>query len=152
MGASTELHEKSIEVVKHIDRKPVTVEMDKDHLQQVLQNLLKNACQAMSAGGRLTISTSSTACSAHAPGEFAEIKISDTGSGITEEDIGRIFEPFFTTKRDGMGLGLYISRLLVARYHGEMIVQTCKGKGTTFVVRLPLKLKEREIGKDAQYC
>jgi len=138
MKASVELNEKNIEVIENIDRNPIMVEMGKDHLQQVLQNLLKNACQAMSAGGRLTVSTSCTGRDARAPRKFAEIRISDTGGGIAEEKIGEIFDLFFTTKRDGMGLGLYISRRLVERYQGEMVVQNRRGDGATFVIRLPI--------------
>lgn len=141
--ALMELDGKNIEVINNIDKNPITAEMDKAHLQQILQNLLKNACQAMPAGGRLTVFTSYGKTS-QAKGEFAEIKISDTGGGIAEEKIEKIFEPFFTTKRDGMGLGLYISRRLVERYQGEIVAQSREGEGTTFVVRLPLKAEEKE--------
>ena len=135
MKASVELNGKKIGVVKNLDKNSLEVQVDKDHLQQVLQNLIRNACQAMPAGGCLTVSTSASGGTGQP--KFAEIRISDTGDGIAEEKIKEIFEPFFTTKRDGMGLGLYISRSLVERYHGEMVVQSCKGKGTTFVVRFP---------------
>jgi len=134
--ALMELDGKNIEVINNIDKNPITAEMGKAHLQQILQNLLKNACQAMPAGGRLTVFTSYGKTS-QAKAEFAEIKISDTGGGIAEENIDKIFEPFFTTKRDGMGLGLHISQRLVERYQGEIMVQSRKGEGTTFVVRLP---------------
>jgi len=153
MKIPAELGEENVEVIRNIGKAPITVEMDKDHLQQVLQNLLKNACQAMPAGGRLTVSTSSTAGKdARSPGKFAEIEISDTGGGITEERIERIFKPFFTTKRDGMGLGLHICRCLVERYQGEMVVQSRKGEGATFVVRLPLKAEERGTSWHVRYC
>lgn len=136
---------RNIEVIKNIDKNSITVEMDKEHLQQVLQNLLKNACQAMPAGGRLTVSSSSYLT-------FAEIRISDTGDGIPEDKVDKIFEPFVTTKRDGMGLGLFISRRLVERYQGEIVVQSRRGEGTTFVIRFPLKTERRETMKDVYYC
>jgi len=78
-------------------------------------------------------------------------RISDTGGGIAEEKIEEILEPFFTTKRDGMGLGLYITRRLVERYHGEIVVQSREGEGVTFVVRLPLVAEEKERERDVWY-
>jgi signal transduction histidine kinase len=69
---------------------------------------------------------------------WAEVRISDTGSGIAQELIDRVFDPFFTTKREGTGLGLTLSHEIVQRHEGEIDLQSVPGQGTVASVRLPL--------------
>lgn len=105
-----------------------------DRLQQVFLNLLTNACHAMPKGGTLTVGTSS-----NEGGRVVEIRVRDTGSGISKEIRDRIFDPFFTTKEPGKGtgLGLSISYRIVKEHGGDIICRDAKGGGTEFVVRLP---------------
>ena len=104
---------------------------DATQIQQVLVNLVKNAMQAMSRGGTLTLQT----------GEGAEgvwVSVADTGSGIPQEQINRIFEPFFTTKKRGTGLGLMIVQRIVRAHGGKIELESHAGRGTTFRIWLPL--------------
>ena len=85
----------------------------------------------MEDGGTITVSTKKSLNS-------IEIRISDEGTGIKEEDLLHIFEPFFTTRDRGSGLGLAISYKLVEAHKGEIWADSEPGQGTTFVVKLPL--------------
>jgi len=103
-------------------------------LQQVLVNLITNACHAMPEGaGRLTIAARETEQGG------VEIRLVDNGSGISPDHLGRIFEPFFSTKGEGhgTGLGLSIVRNIVELHQGEVRVQSELGQGTTFVLTFP---------------
>jgi two-component system NtrC family sensor kinase len=108
---------------------------DSNQLQQVFMNIILNAAEAMNGNGLLTISSSLSE-----DGSYLEVKFSDTGSGIKEEDRKRIFEPFFSTKEGGKGtgLGLAISYSIIQKHHGTIEVKTEVGKGSTFIVRLPI--------------
>jgi two-component system, NtrC family, sensor kinase len=98
----------------------------------VLTNLVLNAVQAMPEGGQLTLRSWA---------ESAEVcvAVSDTGVGMTPEVQHRLFDPFFTTKGvRGTGLGLSVSQALIKGHHGTITVQSEPGRGTTFVIRLPV--------------
>ena len=109
---------------------PVVVRADRRQLQQVVLNVLINACQAMERGGRLSIVVLAEA-------GRAAIRISDTGAGIAPADLSRIFETFYTTKANGTGLGLPICREIVMRHGGEIDVESEVGVGTSVTVALP---------------
>lgn len=115
---------------------PVPVRGDPQLLQQVIYNLLKNACQAMSEKGDLTLTLKKKD---HDEAAGALLAIQDTGSGIPKDQLERIFSPFVTTKvaGEGTGLGLSISRNLVRKMGGELWVQSQLGQGSTFYVWLP---------------
>lgn len=106
---------------------------DANQLQQVLANLSLNACEAMSEGGILSISTSEE------DGKVL-VSIEDTGCGIKEEHLEMIFDPFFTTKPvgKGTGLGLSVSYGIVRKHGGTMEVESQEGEGTTFTITLPV--------------
>lgn len=112
-------------------------------IEQILVNLVINARQAMSAGGRLRVEVGENAA-----GDTVEIKIADTGSGIAPEHLRQIFEPFFTTKspdeygRGGSGLGLSVCRQIIEQHHGRIRVESVLGKGSTFTVKLPKRLPD----------
>jgi signal transduction histidine kinase len=93
-------------------------------------NLCKNALEAMPDGGTLTVRL-------HNTGEQITLEVADTGIGVPEEV--NIFEPFVTTKPEGTGLGLPIVRQIVAAHGGTLTYTSEPEKGTTFIVRLPLK-------------
>jgi PAS domain S-box-containing protein len=105
--------------------------LDPTQIQQLLVNLIKNALQAMTTGGTLTLQT----------GEGAEgvwVSVGDTGGGIPQEQINRIFEPFYTTKKKGTGLGLMIVQRIVRAHGGRIELESQVGRGTTFRIWLPL--------------
>ena len=124
---------------------------DQMQIEQVLMNLVLNAGDAMPDGGTLTITTrAASAGEARASGasldptaaSCAMISVSDTGSGMDAELLGRVFEPFFTTKEHGTGLGLATVSTIVAQHHGSVTVQSELQKGTTFTVYLPFSSQD----------
>lgn len=106
------------------------ISADSDLLHRALQNLVLNAIDAMPQGGELTIRTASL-------GDCIEISVSDTGSGLTQEECGRLFTPYYTTKQHGTGLGLAIVQSVVSDHGGKISVESTKEKGTTFLMELP---------------
>jgi len=107
-------------------------------------NMIINASEAMEAGGRLRIATR------HDPRlHQIEVEFSDTGHGIPQEHLDKIFDPFFTTKEvgHGTGLGLAISYGIVREHHGTISVESEVGKGTTFLIRLPMSAEEEGVGR-----
>jgi two-component system NtrC family sensor kinase len=107
----------------------------------VCMNLAMNALQAMPEGGTLTLRTRRV-------GERVQIEIQDTGTGIDPAHLDRIWDPFFTTKPvgQGTGLGLSISRQVVHRHHGTITVESEPGRGTRFVVELPIETPGGPLG------
>ncbi|HEY5600071.1 MAG TPA: ATP-binding protein, partial [Candidatus Manganitrophaceae bacterium] len=114
-----------------------------NQLQQVLMNLMINAQQAMPEGGQVKVST------ARVNGQ-AELRVADNGPGIPEEIRQKIFEPFFTTKPvgKGTGLGLSVSYGIVKDHGGQIGVESEVGKGTTFILTLPLPNDESKEEKE----
>jgi signal transduction histidine kinase len=112
--------------------------------QQIEQSLLAleiNAVEAMPEGGTLTIQLG-----IDADGRHAHIVVSDTGCGIRTEDLPHIFEPFFTTKEGGKGtgLGLAVTYGIIQRHNGMIDVESDRRSGTTFTVKLPVKITASE--------
>lgn len=103
------------------------------NLFQVFCNLIKNALEAMSTGGQLSISTRLTA------DKTAVVEFRDTGTGLPAEHAGVIFEPFFTTKDRGTGLGLAICKDIIERYNGRITAENAHGGGSIFTVHLPIE-------------
>jgi signal transduction histidine kinase len=99
-------------------------------LQQALQNLALNACQAMPGGGRLRIS-------GRARDRFVEVVVEDTGAGIPPEHLDKIFNLYFTTREGGSGIGLSMVYRTVQLHDGEIEVHSSPGKGTSFRLLLP---------------
>jgi two-component system, NtrC family, sensor histidine kinase AtoS len=106
--------------------------LDGQQMGQVLENLVRNAVEAMPAGGAIRIEAQM------AEGHL-ELRVTDDGAGVLPEDRERIFEPLFTTKRSGTGIGLAISKRLVEAHGGVITMETAPGQGTAFTVRLPLE-------------
>jgi signal transduction histidine kinase len=109
------------------------------HLQQVFTNIIINAQKAMTAGGTLGV-TSRLKGYADEPDAAINVTFADTGCGIPAEVLPKVFDPFFTTRRvgEGTGLGLSLSHGIVRSHGGEIAVESVVGKGTTFVVSLPV--------------
>ena len=118
------------EVHAELDNAMSTIDADPDLLYRALSNLVLNAMDAMSGGGRLTVRT-------QALPDRARIEVSDTGSGLTKEECERLFTPYYTTKLHGTGLGLAIVQSVVSDHHGSISVESEPGKGTTFRIDLP---------------
>lgn len=105
--------------------------LDPAQIKQALVNLLKNAMQAMTRGGILSVQTGSGA-------DGVWVSVADTGCGIPPDQLNRIFEPFFTTKKKGSGLGLMIVQRIVREHGGLIKLESHVGQGTTFRIWLPL--------------
>jgi two-component system sensor kinase FixL len=115
------------------------VDVDEVQIQQVVLNLVRNAVDAtVDAGGAGAI----VVRTARAPGGPVEISVTDEGSGIPPEVRSQLFQPFFTTKRDGMGMGLSISRSIVEAHGGRLDCETADGRGATFLFTLPAASSE----------
>jgi two-component system, NtrC family, sensor kinase len=132
----------NIRVLKNLDPQIPIALLDANQIQQVFMNILLNAADAMPTGGILTIT------SRLLPGDGSvEIRFADTGLGISQENLDKVFDPFFTTKahKKGTGLGLAVSYGIIERHRGQIRVQSQEGKGTTFIVELPLQAAEEVI-------
>jgi two-component system, NtrC family, sensor histidine kinase HydH len=104
---------------------------DRDHVMQILLNLVVNAMQATAPGGAITLF-------AHSEGNQGLIKVSDTGGGITDDDLPKVMDPFFTTRTQGTGLGLSICHQLTEVNGGSIHIASQPGTGTTVTLTLPL--------------
>jgi two-component system sensor histidine kinase PilS (NtrC family) len=117
-------------------------EVDPSQFKQVLLNLLLNAYQALPhEDGRISIKGTTKG------GDHLVLKISDNGTGIRPEDLSRVFNPFFTTRPDGTGLGLAIVHRLVHEWNGDITVDSEQGKGSTFTLHLPKRMKGTYEGR-----
>jgi signal transduction histidine kinase len=109
---------------------PMPLLVDPEMLHRALSNLVLNAIDAMPQGGALTLS-------ARPKDETVELRVADTGEGITPEECERLFTPYYTTKEHGTGLGLAIVQSVVADHNGTIAVESRPGAGVTFVISLP---------------
>jgi two-component system NtrC family sensor kinase len=130
----------NIKIVKNLSDSPLHVMVDGSQIQQVFINIILNAAEAMEGEGKLHIKTRVLDDE-----QFMEITFKDTGCGISKENLKRLFEPFFTTKEvgHGTGLGLAISYGIIQRHNGNISVKSQVGKGTTFIIRLPIAKGEK---------
>src|SRR5947209_3512439 len=141
-------HQKAVEqgiTIEVSEATPISrLQADPVQIKTCLMNVVLNAIQAMPAGGRLRITTRHCA-EARSEGRAAEphgtvgVTISDTGSGISEEDLNRIFNPYFTTKKLGIGLGLAITKKIVEEHRGRIDVRSRPHEGTDVVISLPVE-------------
>jgi len=124
---------KNIEIIKSFQGDVPSIMFDKDQIQQVFMNLIVNAQESMQEGGTLHVIAGLTK-----DGRSVEFLFRDTGTGISEEDLRRIFDPFFTTKEKGTGLGLSVSMGIIENHGGTLEVLSSLGKGSMFIVKLPV--------------
>jgi PAS domain S-box-containing protein len=119
------------------------IEADEGQISQVIQNIVLNADQAMPEGGKVEITLRNITVPGKSlpnsleKGNYVEIAITDSGSGIQNKYLTKIFDPYFTTKEKGSGLGLATSYSIIKNHNGLMDVQSEPGKGTTFFIYIP---------------
>jgi signal transduction histidine kinase len=123
---------KSIKLIKNFGKN--LPEIADSGIERIVSNLVRNAVDAIDKKGTIEVTTS-------LDDQYIKIQVSDTGKGITNEDLNQIFEPFFTTKEidQGCGLGLTIVNEIVKNYDGKIKVKSRPREGTTFTVKLPVK-------------
>jgi two-component system NtrC family sensor kinase len=124
----------NVRIIKKLDPVLPFVKGNASQLKQVFMNIIVNAAEAIHGSGTLTITTSPTP-----DRKFVLVEFTDTGEGISEENLSRIFDPFFTTKDvgKGTGLGLATSYGIVEEHGGKIRVKSKVGEGTTFTIELP---------------
>ncbi|MFQ5649998.1 MAG: ATP-binding protein [bacterium] len=134
-----EFSNRDIHIITEFDKNPREIHGNENQIEQLFFNLLKNAEDAMPAGGEIRIRT------ARDGNQSVKVTVADTGIGMKETILSKIFEPFFTTKDvgRGTGLGLSVCYGIVEEHGGNIEVESEPGKGTTFTIRLPLMDTER---------
>jgi PAS domain S-box-containing protein len=120
-----------VSVEQELAQPGATGMLDAASIRAALLNLLLNAIQAMPDGGKLIVSTASS------DDGMLTLKITDTGSGMTEEQARNVFEPFYTTKSQGLGLGMPYARKIIEQHHGEIKIESIQHQGTSIEVKLP---------------
>ncbi|MGC3956914.1 MAG: ATP-binding protein [Verrucomicrobiota bacterium] len=133
-----ELDNRGITIKSKLARQLPATPIDPTQVQQALVNLVKNAMQAMTRGGTLTLQTGESS-------EAVWVSVADTGGGIPQEQINRIFEPFYTTKKKGTGLGLMIVQRIIRAHSGRIELDSHVGRGTTFRLWFPLQEKKPRL-------
>ncbi len=143
-----------VKLVWNLPENTSPVKADAAQLQQVIQGLLRNAVQAMPNGGTIKITLSRERIAsgdlAHLlpAGEYLRTSITDSGSGIAAEDLGRIFEPYFSRKPNAKGLGLAMAYAVMRQHQGRLEVDSIEGKGTTVWLWFPVRRGELDAPGD----
>jgi len=117
------------------DSKLPMIELDRHQFQQVITNLLMNSLDALGESGKVVVKTNKEE---RFGVRVIRISVSDTGIGISEEDMKKIFQPFFSLKEKGTGMGLAICQRIIDNHGGELLVESTEGEGTTFSILLPI--------------
>jgi signal transduction histidine kinase len=125
-----EIKDRDVVVEQELRPDLPTIEIDRDQMKQAFYNVIKNSFEAMKRRGILRIRTDRD-------DTHVIVSFTDTGGGISVENLSRVFEPYFTTKSSGTGLGLLIVRRIVREHGGELSIESKEGKGLTLTIRLP---------------
>jgi two-component system, sporulation sensor kinase E len=133
-----ELENRGLQLKEKLARRLPLAPLDAGQMKQVLINLLRNAMQAMTSGGVITLQSGSA-------GDWVWVDVSDTGGGIAPDKLNHIFEPFYTTKKKGTGLGLMIVQRIVRQHGGHIQLESRVGQGTKFRIRLPLHERQPKL-------
>jgi len=125
-----EIKDRDIVVEQELRSDLPLLELDRDQIKQAFYNVIKNSFEAMKSRGILRIRTDLDE-------SHVIVRFTDTGGGISAENLSRVFEPYFTTKTSCTGLGLLIVRRIVREHGGELSIESSEGKGLTLTIRLP---------------
>jgi len=157
--------EKNVEIVDLIDNYPVEIYADEKQLRQVFLNIGQNALDAIKDGGKITIEVNVKADQEDNSQDYGKyqkqsgdgsymksdnivvVKVSDTGKGMSREELKNIFEPFYSGKLSGTGLGLAIVSNIIHEHSGVINVESVEGSGTTFIIELPQVYQKTELVK-----
>jgi signal transduction histidine kinase len=134
--AAEELSTHDVTLVSRLPSRPLMANIDADLLKQAVLNVIQNGAQAMQEGGRLEVILEEDR-------NAAILRIADEGPGIPEEIREKIFDLYFTTKSEGSGIGLAMTYRVLQLHHGSVEVQSKSGRGTEFLLRIPLAATER---------
>lgn len=130
-----EASRRQVEITAAVEPDLPLITADSVRLTQALLNVIINGIQAITGGGRVSVSASKS-------GENLSLRVQDTGPGIPANALGEIFDPYFTTKPEGNGLGLWIAQQIAVSHGGDLHAENAPGGGAVFVLTLPLKRKE----------
>jgi len=125
-----EIKDRDIVVEQELRSDLPLLELDRDQMKQAFYNVIKNGFEAMKARGILRIRTDKD-------DSHVIVRFTDSGGGMSPENLSHVFEPYFTTKASGTGLGLLIVRRIVREHGGELSIESSEGKGLTLTIRLP---------------
>jgi two-component system, sporulation sensor kinase E len=125
-----EIKDRDIVVEQELRSDLPLLELDRDQMKQAFYNVIKNSFEAMKSRGILRILTDMD-------DSHVVVRFTDSGGGMSPENLSRVFEPYFTTKTRGTGLGLLIVRRIVREHGGELSIESSAGKGLTVTIRLP---------------
>jgi len=154
----------AVHLEAHLEKDVLNIMGSSTHLSKIVMNLVSNAAEAMPEGGNLTVSTENRYIDRPInnydnvkEGDYVALTMSDTGTGISPDDLEKIFEPFYTKKkmgRSGTGLGMAVVWGTVKDHNGHIHVQSTEGKGTTFTLYFPVtrkSIEERSIMSSKDY-
>lgn len=138
-----EIKDRDVVVEQELRADLPMLELDRDQMKQAFYNVIKNSFEAMRRRGILRIRTDMDE-------SHVIVRFTDTGGGISAENLSHVFEPYFTTKPSGTGLGLLIVRRIVREHGGELSIESSEGKGLTLTIRIPYidkRVRMLEAGK-----
>ncbi len=127
----SEFEQARVKPLTHFDPAVRTIKADAEQLWQAMLNLIRNSLDAMPNGGELTVGTWREA------GQV-RLRVTDTGKGMSEEQLQQVFAPFFTTKPSGTGLGLALVQQIISEHGGHVECESQPGQGSTFTIFLPV--------------
>ena len=128
---NAEFEQAKVKLHSHFDPTLRTISADAEQLWQATLNLIRNGLDAMPDGGELTVST-------RRDGGQVQLRVTDSGKGMTDEQLKQVFMPFFTTKTAGTGLGLTLVQQIATEHGGHVECESAVGKGSTFTIFLPI--------------
>lgn len=132
-----DIEENKIKVNLNIEPETLMISVDKEQMEQVLINLIKNAIQALEENDELGKPKEISICATVESDDRIAVRIKDNGTGIDEEALKKVFIPFFTTKKSGSGIGLSLSKQIMRKHNGNISVQSVVNEGTEFTLSFP---------------
>lgn len=132
-----DIEQNNIKINLSVEPEQLMVRVDKEQVEQVLINLIKNAIQALGENEEFDKANEISICAAVESDDRITVKIKDNGTGIDEEALKKVFIPFFTTKKSGSGIGLSLSKQIMRKHNGNISVQSVVNEGTEFTLSFP---------------